>query len=300
VTPEKRLSSPARIGIVCSLLAASAASGYAFASRSAQPPPETSSDDANALPRGTEVDAESTFTLPRRVSGTAPADVTPPALPEQLRVVPEVTAELEHHVGHEGRQFRTVTRTAEVVHVRLGREPDAREWLFVRNPVDPRRISAALVNHQERAILEYDDTALRRTGIARGWAEVVSMGVELEWLRDGQAGARARTLDGVRFHERSVDPSSLVSELWWSDELALPLRLRVGRPDAESVIALRALRHSVDRSLLVDPRVRFPTYNVVDSVDWLEKLHDHGPKHHAHASVSAKGHTAQLAGAHRH
>lgn len=200
---------------------------------------------------------------------------TLPELPAGLAQPPALTAELELPAGPDPsapRQRRTVTRSAERVHVSLPAR--AIEWLFVRNSVDGRRVSASLIDHRMRTIVEYDESELRTARIASGWADVVSFGVPLRALQESSPTGRSRSFAGFEFIERRArEGGADTNEVWWSDEAAAPLRLS-GAKDAPD-LEMTSLRATIDPSLLVDPRRRFPGYAVMDIADFREAHHDH-------------------------
>jgi hypothetical protein len=93
---------------------------------------------------------------------------------------------------------RVVTRAGDRVHVSFG--PGRPEWLFVRNPVDGRRVSAIQFDRAARVIVEWDESELRMAGIAEGWEDLARLGEEsggdLALLADPRAdGARYRVVD---------------------------------------------------------------------------------------------------------
>lgn len=218
--------------------------------------------------RGTEAPAP----LIRPVRATdRPPPVAVPEVPDDLARPPAITAELETRVERRGAaavaQRRTVLRTADRVLIRF--DEAAPDWLFVRNPVDPRRVSATMIDHQERLLVTYDESDLSAGGLGRGWADVASLGVEPEVLARARPTGRSRTAHGVRFDERRHEPSG--SELWWSAETGLPLRVVFDERGARTEILLRRVSHGADAELLRDPRGRFPAYASIDVTDLREK-----------------------------
>jgi hypothetical protein len=215
------------------------------------------------------------FKAPAR-SGTArPPPIAVPDVPHELATAPAVTADVETRVvGRRGRALRkTITRAADRVHVSIG--PRGPEWLFVRNPVDPRRMTATLIDHDHEILIEYDESELRNSGVGRGWADVAGLGVQPEDLRALRATGRSRRIAGLRASERALPRGARgrVRQLWWSDQAAAPLLASVEDGASRGELRVRRLRLAADESLLQDPRVRYPSYRVMD-------VHDHREEHH--------------------
>lgn len=163
----------------------------------------------------------------------------------------------------------TVTRSATRMHVRAG---DGRhEWWYERNPVDGRRASACLIDHQAKIILMLDDTTLRVERGIRGWADVIALGFDPAWLESMQATAERRVaLDSEVRHYTATDAASRVREAWWSERLFLPVEFVIsglGGPRRTTIEELRGLDGSPD---LAPPQERFPAYAQYDLHDWRE------------------------------
>jgi hypothetical protein len=242
-------------------------------------PAEAGARAASVGPRidGAEADEAVRFELPTRRS-EAPIAAPLPALPAALRAPPDVTLELETtRLGASGSVTRheDVARTADRLHIRLTGE--GVEWLFVRNPLDERRVSATLVDHRQHVIIEYAESELRSSGIARGWADVACLGIGVETLQRLEPTGRTLNRFGFDFAELSAreGESVPVREVWWNGEAALPLR--VSRDGAGPRVDVRALRPGVDRERLSEPRQRFSEYALMDIADYREKHHDAAP-----------------------
>ena len=255
---------------------AGGAVAWAAAGRPAEPRGAPSSpvrEQASAQP-------EHFFTRPSRASARPVAPVVIPEVPRQLASALAVTAEVEiRGSGHhpKARQRKFITRTADRVHIGLGREVSP-EWLFVRNGTDGRRMSATLIDHEHSVLIEYDESELRTAGLGRGWADVVAMGVEPEALDRMEPTGRSRLIAGHRAIEKRLAPgtSGRIRELWWSDEAAVPLRVSIEDGSSRREIRVRSLRRAADESLLRDPRERYPDYRVMDVSDYREKHHSPG------------------------
>lgn len=122
----------------------------------------------------------------RPTKKTAPPSPIP-ELPANADTLPEITVKLSLAHG----ELRIVSRSKDRIHLAM---PDRnQEWLFVRNPVDGRRVSGILIDHNHKVRIDYPETDLRVEGVARGWADLIAVdekhgevtqGVNKELLRD--------------------------------------------------------------------------------------------------------------------
>ena len=71
---------------------------------------------------------------------------------------------------------------------------DQREWLFERNPVDPRRVTAKVVDHAGKLVVGYEESDVRNLLGLNGWAEVLQ---STSPLADRQGFKIGRLNDGV-------------------------------------------------------------------------------------------------------
>ena len=224
----------------------------------------------------------------RSPSGTTPATTAPrvprypapdfaplrvaPDLPPHADALPAVTAVFTRTTGTEPARVtrQVVSRTPTRVHVQTG-PAGAPEWLFVRNPAVPRRAAGYLVDHHERAVLLYDDSALARGGIAAGWRDVLALGVSAD-LIDGLSptGATDR-IAGASFTHYTGGGNDVRIEAWWSDDIFVLGRLTRAAGDIVESIELTGLEPGVDPALLADPAARWPDYRMEDVVDWGEE-----------------------------
>ena len=84
---------------------------------------------------------------------------------------------------------------------------------------------------------------------------------------------------GFEFAELGVPAGSPPgARVWWSETAGLPLRV----DGSSSTLEVRSLRAGVEPDRLLDPRLRYSTYDAIDIADYREKHHDH---------VEAKGKT---------
>lgn len=199
----------------------------------------------------------------------------PPELRSEIQSPPPITAHLEIRDTRDRLvQKRLALRTADRVYVRVG--DGGPEWLFVQNPVDRRRASAVLMEHDRRTLVEYDESELRIVGLARGWAEIVSLGAQVEPRQDLQPTGDERELDGYRFKELRPLPGAKgpLLELWWNESLAVPLLLKTRNSSGVHLTRIVKVEPTVDRDLLADPGIRFPSYAVMDAADYREQHHE--------------------------
>lgn len=185
--------------------------------------------------------------MPVRKEG-APTPRALPTLPPGADRVSPLTLRVRVTTRASGRvteRRQTVTRTADRVHIVNG-DAAARaagggaggvEWLFERNPVDPRRASATYVSHATKTIVIYSDSDLQTMLGIPGWAHVLTMGADAAILSQVTPSSAPRAFD-------TLDGTRLVIE----------------RASA-----------TVDVQLVRPADLRFPSYRVVTLADWLEE-----------------------------
>ena len=130
------------------------------------------------------LEAQQAIVIPQRrpVEHRAPPV---PALPTDAENVKPLTMNVVIH-GQPGMVLRTKDR----ILVRT----DQREWLFARNPVDPRRVSAQVVDHAGKLVIGYEESDVRNLLGLNGWAEVLQ---STSPLADRQGFKIGRLNDGV-------------------------------------------------------------------------------------------------------
>jgi hypothetical protein len=206
----------------------------------------------------------------RRAPDALPAAL--PALPASAeRVVPltfELTVQLKPGAGRGQSVQQTVSRTADRVHVAVR---NGREWLFERNPRDPRRVSGFLVDHTSRSIVAYQESDLRMMHGIRGWADVLALGFDMDRLRTFKRQRDTRSVGAIRFGRYTSGKGAKAEEVWWSDEQLMPLRFTTTDSHGSSQLSVGRLRREADVKLLRPPDARFPTYRVFDLANWLER-----------------------------
>ncbi len=219
---------------------------------------------------GPGVLAANGFELPSRRPAQPHTGVEPLALPAALVTPIELTLTVTRSVGGSAHEREEVARGVDRVHVR--NLDGGTEWLFIRNPLDQRRVSARRVEHGERVIIEYDESELAMSGIARGWADVACIGVNLDGLQRLSRTGKSESRFGFEFVEWRSSTGAVDAAIWWSDEAALPsLVAGVGH---RQVVQVTSLRRGVERARLAEPRERFPGYRVLDVADYREKHHE--------------------------
>ncbi len=108
-------------------------------------------------------------------------------------------------------------------------------WLLRQNAAFPRRATGYLLDLNQRLVLEHEDTDLRVRGIVRDWVDALVLGFDLGWLDRGVDTGETRTVAGYAFRRVVHTPESsdeLGCEVWWSDELMLPLEVTLTKGDS--------------------------------------------------------------------
>lgn len=201
----------------------------------------------------------------RRAAAARPSD--PPALPSEADSITPLTLQVTVRRTGDGRTSAielTISRTADRVHVRAG----DREWLFERNLRDRRRVSGFLIAHEERTIVEYEETDLRIALGVRGWADVLMLGFDPSVLKDSVRSGRFRIVDRVRFDEFSSRTGPVA--VWWSERELLSHRFELPAGKSSTLVVIAAIRHHVDATVFELPAQRFPSYRVIRLAEWQE------------------------------
>lgn len=211
------------------------------------------------------------------VQPTRRAPDAPPEPPPPLPVRAEHVTPLTLHTivrrqapGSAARVLRqTISRTADRVHVATR---DGREWLFVRNARDPRRVSGFLVEPAARAIVVYDESDLRNLLGIRGWADALLLGFDLKQLEGLKPTRETRSLGGIRFvRYAGSSPATVSRDAWWSADQVMPCAFVRADHGAVTRFSVERIRPGIDPSLLRPPASRFPQYRVIDLADSLER-----------------------------
>lgn len=125
---------------------------------------------------GAEAMLSAPISLPTRISvAEASAQFTPPELPPQAELTRPIRLQRTVRVpGRTGKHQQIITRNHQRAHVAI--HGDDHAWLFIRNPIDGRRVSGQLIDHSRKVILIHDGSELRDSGIAQGWANILKIG----------------------------------------------------------------------------------------------------------------------------
>ncbi len=222
-----------------------------------------------AATSGTSTNLENSrgITAPtRRQLDTAPAAA--PGLPAGANAVAPMTLvvslrpDVTSPAGAPVRQ--TVTRTVSRIHVKAD---DRREWLFERNPIDPRRVEAALTDHPSQTIVLYDETSLRLGRNIRGWADALTLGFDEQHLTGYKRTSEARTVGPIRFVRYATADAQRV---WWSEDHAIASDFVLLDTVGTTLVTVDSAIAGANEVLLQPPPIRFPTYRVLDIADWQE------------------------------
>jgi hypothetical protein len=206
----------------------------------------------------------------RRSPASTPAG--PAALPAAAEHVTPLTlqTQVRRQAGKRVETVRqTVTRTADRIHVASS---DGREWLFERNTRDSRRAFGTLIDHANRALVFYDESDLRNMLGIRGWAQVLSLGLDHELLQGLEPGAASRAIGNVKVIRHATDRKDVeLQEVWWSENHFLPGAFTSRQAAASLRFSVERVRSGVDAALLRPAAERFPKYRQVDLAEWLER-----------------------------
>lgn len=212
--------------------------------------------------------AEVIATPTRRVPDAVPPAA--PALPAVADTIAPVTLVIglrqDRPAGLPKRQ--TVMRTVDRIHVKADAH---REWLFERNPIDPRRVTAALIDHDSQTIVLHDETDLRMTRQIRGWADALMLGFDEQHLGRYAATVESRTVGVLQFVRYEESGERAVGHVWWNHEQAIASDFAITDAVGRTHVSVESAVAGVDQTLLLPAPHRFPTYRVLDLADWLEK-----------------------------
>jgi hypothetical protein len=203
-------------------------------------------------------------------SASAPPRL-PPAADRLTPLTLETLIRRDTAAGPAQTFHQTVSRTADRVHLATS---NRREWLFERNVRDPRRVSGFLVDHAERAIIEYAESDLRMMLGVRGWADVVMLGFDIDLLGGYKPSPDARTIGGIRFQLYETErKDSGMRQLWWNEEHLLPSGVVFADASGATRLSITNARAGVNTDLLRTADSRFPAYRVYTLAEWLEGPH---------------------------
>jgi hypothetical protein len=206
----------------------------------------------------------------RRAPDGRPAS-PPPLFPEAARVAPlTLHVRLQRQAAGRSESWRqTIHRTADRIHVAgTGR----REWIFERNIRDARRVSGALIDHDTRTIVVYEESDLRNAFGIAGWASVLALGIDPGWFASLAPTEEKRIVKGIPVVRYTpVDRRGNPSEVWWAAGEGLPVAFKIADGPVVTRLSVEQVKAGVDAVLLQSPASRFPHYVVVQFADWLER-----------------------------
>ena len=221
-----------------------------------------------------EGEPQDSITLPTRQSQAVPHQPQLPELPSSAEnLSPKlltITTRWEESGGKQGSVRQTVLRTHDRSHVAV--EGAQSEWLFVRNPIDHRRVSGSLIDHRAKRVLAYNESDLRDGQGVRGWLDIVTLRFDRAALRTLRNTGRRQVQSGIEFVEYVAPDPTLdgVVEVWWSERCLLPSRFVTRQSGRVTSSVTQVESTGVDNGLLLPPRQRFPRYALLDIADARE------------------------------
>jgi hypothetical protein len=236
----------ARLGVLAGLGLAATAVGHGQ---------ESAADRADlAVPMATA----------RRATDAPPP--MPPPLPDGADRISSLTLRtvVRKSAAGRAREVRqTITRSAERIHVVA---PGGVEWLFERNPRDPRRVAGHYVEHAAKTIVYHSDSDLRTLMGIDGWARLLTLGFDPRSLDGMRPTGGMRTIAGLRFVRHAGGDEAV----WWSSEALFPAELSRQAPGRPPRLVVESVSTTVDSAVLRAPSRRFPAYRAIDVAEWLE------------------------------
>lgn len=204
--------------------------------------------------------------------GSAPPLPAIPSLPPTADQLVPLTLRLtvveQPATGDARRTSRTVTRTIDKIHVRA----ETSEWLFERNPVDPRRVSGVRVDHESREIVFHSDSDLRSAMRLEGWAHVLTLGFDHRLLGARATSGEVKWVSDVPFNRMTLMADQRqMSDVWWNEAHALPAMFTTTDRRGAITTTVVGVDRRVDDTVLQPPAMRYPQYRVVDFAEWLEQ-----------------------------
>ena len=123
----------------------------------------------------------------------------------------------------------------------------------------------------------HEDSDLRNGQQIRGWMDVLTLRFDADsLLRLENTGAK-KTVEGVSFRQYRQPSAQAegVDEVWWSEDLLLPLSLITRQGSIRTTVVVEAIEANVEWRRLENPVRRLPDYEIRDISDARE---DHNPK----------------------
>lgn len=165
---------------------------------------------------------------------------------------------------------QTVVRTGE--RVTLVPDGSRKEWVFEKNPLDARRVSGYLVDHDARQVLMHHESDLRNRERLSGWSDVWHMRFDPKELGRMIRTDERSTIGGVPFVRYQRHAGLGVTQVDWNHEHGLPGRVEVRDADGLTVLRIDRLTRE-DGTSPGDPRFRYPDYEILDVADLGEHRH---------------------------
>lgn len=169
-------------------------------------------------------------------------------LPAAVAELPALTLRVRREFNGAGESVvtnETVIRSGEAMFVRS--DEGGVEWLFLPNPTDPRRAHGFMVDFERRVILEHDEMDLRSVQLGRDWLDILTLGFDPDARAGFKSGDNPAAFAGHDFEHLVRDHAGVRTEVWWSHELLMPLRIRVSREDAswtQEVVSLEPVQET--------------------------------------------------------
>lgn len=215
--------------------------------------------------------AVDTITPPARQSPPPPVGVALPAIPAAADSLAPMTLTVTTRWEHAGQAPRvtrqTVLRTVDRALVVI--DGTQSEWLFERNPIDHRRVSAYLVDHKLSRILIHQESDLRNGQHVRGWMDVLTLRFDIDALKPLRATGETQTANRITFarYVAREQTERGIAEVWWSAESLFPRQVTARKANAVITSSVDSFEDGVDESKLSSPLTRFPSYRVQDVTD---------------------------------
>ena len=246
---------------------------------------QTPSNKNESQPTSFFADAFKKIHLGERIDRKYEAPPSLPDVPDMMEHLQPLraSAQIVNHSGdrtyHSSLVFNRSDKRVQVEY-----KDREQEWLFVRNPVDNRRVSAFLIDHNEHAILDYPQSDLLDTKVVNGWAEVMALGLPLDLFKKMHATGKSRVLNGIVFKQYLKANSARLHtgaplEIWWSEKYFLPLKIVRKSEKSQWIQELTQVRFKVDRKVFKSPLERFANYTFLDNADWSDCDHHHTAIH---------------------
>lgn len=208
--------------------------------------------------------------LPKR-RALDPPPFSPPSVPAEADAISPLTLDVmvlqQTPSGQVHTLRQTITRTSTRMHVAPSQ---GREWLYERNPIDARRLSAFLIDHTSKTIVSHSDSDLRNVLAISGWAQALTLGFDAALLANATPSRDIRVIDGITFARFRVPSGGKSLDVWWSPEQLLTAEFTRTDDKGLTRFSIQGIRRAVDQNVLRPPESRFPDYRSVDLADWLE------------------------------